>query len=108
MPTNSTNWPWVRSFAISALHGTGTGDLLDAIIEAIPPVDFEEEDDSIKIAILGKPNAGKSTLLNKLIGEERVIVSPIPGTTRDAIDSRLVRDGPGVYVDRHGRYSSAG
>jgi GTPase len=81
-------------FPVSALHGTGTGDLLDAIIEAIPPVDFDvEEDDSIKIAILGKPNAGKSTLLNKLIGEERVIVSPIPGTTRDAIDSRLVRDG---------------
>jgi GTPase len=81
-------------FPISALHGTGTGDLLDAIIEAIPPVDFdEEEDDSIKIAILGKPNAGKSTLLNKLIGEERAIVSPIPGTTRDAIDTRLVRDG---------------
>jgi GTPase len=81
-------------FPISALHGTGTGDLLDAIIEAIPPVDYdEEEDDSIKIAILGKPNAGKSTLLNKLIGEERAIVSPIPGTTRDAIDTRLVRDG---------------
>lgn len=79
-------------FPISALHGTGTGDLLDAIIEAIPPSDFdEEEDDSIKIAILGKPNAGKSTLLNKLIGEERAIVSPIAGTTRDAIDTRLVR-----------------
>ncbi len=81
-------------FPISALHGTGTGDLLDAIIEAIPPSDFdEEEDDSIKIAILGKPNAGKSTLLNKLIGEERAIVSPIPVTTRDAIDTRLLRDG---------------
>jgi GTPase len=78
-------------FPISALHGTGTGDLLDAIVAAIPPVDFEEEeDDSIKVAILGKPNAGKSTLLNKLIGKERAIVSPIPGTTRDAIDTRLV------------------
>lgn len=81
-------------FPVSALHGTGTGDLLDAIIEAIPATDYEEEeDDSIKVAILGKPNAGKSTLLNKLIGEERAIVSPIPGTTRDAIDTRLLAAG---------------
>lgn len=79
-------------FAISALHGTGTGDLLDAIVAAIPQVDVdeEEEDGSIKIAILGRPNVGKSTLLNKLVGEERVIVSPIAGTTRDAIDTKLV------------------
>lgn len=78
-------------FAISALHGTGTGDLLDAIVAAIPQVDIdeEEEDGSIKIAILGRPNVGKSTLLNKLVGEERVIVSPIAGTTRDAIDTKL-------------------
>ena len=77
-------------YAISALHGMGTGDLLDAIIEAIPLVDEEEEDDSIKVAILGRPNVGKSTLLNKMLGEERAIVSPIPGTTRDAIDTRLM------------------
>lgn len=78
-------------FAISALHGTGTGDLLDAIVAAIPQVDVDEEEDgSIKIAILGRPNVGKSTLLNKLVGEERVIVSPIAGTTRDAIDTKLV------------------
>jgi GTPase len=77
-------------FAVSALHGSGTGDLLDAIVEAIPPVDPDEElDESVKIAILGRPNVGKSTLLNKLIGEERVIVSPIAGTTRDAIDEKL-------------------
>ena len=77
-------------FPISALHGPGIGDLLDAIVEAIPPSDPEdEEDDSVKIAILGKPNAGKSTLLNKLIGQERAIVSPIAGTTRDAIDTKL-------------------
>lgn len=77
-------------FAISALHGTGTGDLLDAIVAAIPQVDVDEEEDgSIKIAILGRPNVGKSTLLNKLVGEERVIVSPIAGTTRDAIDTKL-------------------
>jgi len=78
-------------FPISALHGAGVGDLLDAVVEALPnPSEEEEEpDESIKIAILGKPNAGKSTLLNKLIGEERAIVSPIAGTTRDAIDTRL-------------------
>ena len=81
-------------FAISALHGNGTGDLLDAITEAIPFVPEEDEDDdTIKIAILGKPNAGKSTLLNKLIGEERAIVSPIAGTTRDAIDTKLTFEG---------------
>jgi len=78
-------------FPISALHGAGTGDLLDAIVEALPnpSEEEEEEDETIKIAILGKPNAGKSTLLNKMIGEERAIVSPIAGTTRDAIDTRL-------------------
>jgi GTP-binding protein len=78
-------------FAVSAQHGSGTGDLLDAIVEAVPPSDpaNEVEDDSIKIAILGRPNVGKSTLLNKMIGEERVIVSPIAGTTRDAIDEKL-------------------
>lgn len=78
-------------FAISSLHGSGTGDLLDAIVESIPPFDPDdvEEDESIKIAILGRPNVGKSTLLNKMIGEERVIVSPIAGTTRDAIDEKL-------------------
>lgn len=80
-------------FPISALHGTGTGDLLDAIVESIPVSDVEEEDDSIKVAILGRPNVGKSTLLNKLIGEERAIVSPIPGTTRDAIDTKLNWEG---------------
>ena len=78
-------------FPISALHGYGTGDLLDAIVTAVPPspADDEDEDDSIRIAMLGRPNVGKSTLVNKLIGEERVIVSPIAGTTRDAIDTRI-------------------
>jgi GTP-binding protein len=77
-------------FPISALHGTGTGDFLDAILEAIPPAEVDDqEDESIKVALLGRPNVGKSTLLNKLLGEERAIVSPIAGTTRDATDTRL-------------------
>ncbi|MBP6473153.1 MAG: ribosome biogenesis GTPase Der [Chloroflexi bacterium] len=81
--------------AISALHGAGSGDLLDAIVAALPNPNEEEpeDDESIKIAILGKPNAGKSTLLNKMIGEERAIVSPIAGTTRDAIDEHMVWQG---------------
>jgi GTP-binding protein len=79
---------------VSALHGHGSGDLLDAIVDAIPFVPEEDEDDdSIKIALLGKPNAGKSTLLNKLIGEERAIVSPVAGTTRDATDTKLTFEG---------------
>ena len=78
-------------FPISALHGTGTGDLLDAIVEAFPEWDGveETEDESIKIAIVGRPNVGKSSLLNRLLGEQRAIVSPIAGTTRDAIDTYL-------------------
>jgi GTP-binding protein len=81
-------------FAISAMHGLGIGDLLDKLIEVLDLdeiQDYEEEDDdSVKIAIVGKPNAGKSSLLNKLIGEERSIVSPIAGTTRDVVDESFV------------------
>ncbi|MGA7272168.1 MAG: ribosome biogenesis GTPase Der [Acidimicrobiia bacterium] len=80
-------------YAVSALHGTNTGDLLDALVESFPPQQEEEEDESVNVAIVGKPNAGKSTLLNKLVGKERVIVSPIPGTTRDAIDIKIEYEG---------------
>ena len=81
-------------YPISAIHGTGTGDLLDAVVANFPPPDTAEEQvESIKVAIVGKPNAGKSSLLNKLVGKERAIVSPIPGTTRDAIDTEITRDG---------------
>lgn len=79
--------PW----AISALHGLGTGDLLDEITNALAklPVEPESETSAVKIAIVGRPNVGKSSLLNALLGEERAIVSPIPGTTRDALDTPL-------------------
>ncbi|MCK4741509.1 MAG: ribosome biogenesis GTPase Der [Anaerolineales bacterium] len=90
---------------ISALHGTGTGDLLDQLIETIKPeATLEEPDDeSLKIAIVGRPNVGKSSLLNRLLGEERVIVSPIPGTTRDAVDTQLVHQGlPITLIDTAG------
>ncbi|MFN7037698.1 MAG: ribosome biogenesis GTPase Der [Bellilinea sp.] len=80
-------------YPISALHGTGTGDLLDDLVAAFPTDTEEEEDDSVKIAIVGKPNVGKSSLLNRLVGEERSIVSPIAGTTRDAVDTKIVYEG---------------
>ena len=74
--------------AVSAVHGPGTGDLLDACFEYFPPEQEEEEDDDvIKVAIIGKPNVGKSSLTNRILGEERVIVSDVAGTTRDAVDS---------------------
>ncbi len=76
-------------YPISALHGTGTGDLLDDLVKAFPADAGGGDDESVKIAIVGKPNAGKSSLLNRIVGEERAIVSPIPGTTRDAIDTKM-------------------
>lgn len=81
-----TPWP------VSATHGNGTGDLLDEIVKALPLLVPEEEDEAIDIAIIGRPNAGKSSLLNKLSGVERAIVSDVAGTTRDAIDSLVERD----------------
>jgi GTP-binding protein len=80
-------------YPISALHGTGTGDLLDDVVASFAPSEEVEEDESVKIAIVGKPNVGKSSLLNRLLGEERAIVSPIAGTTRDAVDTYLQYEG---------------
>ena len=75
-------------YGISALHGYGVGELLDAAYEYFPPADEEEEDaDRIRVALIGKPNVGKSSLLNRVLGEERVIVSNIAGTTRDSVDA---------------------
>ena len=90
--------------AVSAVHGHGTGDLLDACVRYFPPEEEEEEeDDAIKVAVIGKPNAGKSSLVNKILGENRVIVSDVAGTTRDAIDSRFENDkGKFVFIDTAG------
>jgi len=90
-------------YPISALHGTGVADLLDDLVEAISPSEPEVEDERVKLAIVGRPNVGKSSLLNRLLGEERVIVSPIPGTTRDAIDTHLEWEGtPVTLIDTAG------
>jgi len=91
-------------YPISALHGTGTGDMLDALIATFKVREMEEEEDeSVRVAIVGKPNVGKSSLLNKLLGQERAIVSPIPGTTRDAVDTPLVFENiPMTLIDTAG------
>ncbi len=80
-------------YPISAIHGSGTGDLLDRLIEYLPANDEIADPEEIKVAIVGRPNVGKSSLLNALVGQTRAIVSPISGTTRDAIDMTVERDG---------------
>lgn len=80
-------------YPISGIHGNGTGDLLDALITHLPPAEEVTEEEEIKVAIAGRPNVGKSSLLNAFVGENRSIVSPISGTTRDAIDMVVERDG---------------
>ena len=89
---------------VSAVHGHGTGDLLDECFQFFPPEAEEEEDpDLIKVAIIGKPNVGKSSLVNKILGEERVIVSDMAGTTRDAIDNYFENDkGKYLFIDTAG------
>ena len=83
---------------VSAVHGHGTGDLLDACMEYFPPADEDsEDDDTIKVALVGKPNVGKSSLINRILGQKRVIVSDVAGTTRDAVDT--------PFENEHGRYT---
>jgi GTPase len=80
-------------FGISAVNALGLGDMLDAVVAAFPEdTSFEEEDDLIRVAFIGRPNVGKSSLVNAMLGEERVIVSDVPGTTRDAIDTLFAKD----------------
>ena len=90
--------------ALSATHGTGTGDLLDEICRLLPDAEKEEEeDDAIRVAVIGKPNAGKSSLINRILGEDRLIVSDIAGTTRDAIDTRVENEsGKYIFIDTAG------
>ena len=90
--------------ALSAVHGHGTGDVLDACIEHFPTqAENEEEDDIIRVAVIGKPNVGKSSLINKILGETRVIVSDVAGTTRDAVDTLFENDqGRYMFIDTAG------
>ncbi len=90
--------------AISSTHGLGVGDLLDEVTKLFPEeADTSEDDDEIKVAVIGKPNAGKSSLINRILGEDRVIVSNVAGTTRDAIDSHYEHDGDKfLFIDTAG------
>ncbi len=84
--------------AVSSLHGSGSGDLLDEVVALLPDkTDDEADDDTIKVAVIGKPNAGKSSIINKILGEDRLIVSDMAGTTRDAIDTK--------FENQHGKYT---
>ena len=88
---------------ISAYHGRGTGDLLDGLLLLLPPAGKEEEDPGMKVAIVGRPNVGKSLLLNRILGQERAVVSEIPGTTRDALDTPFQFEGqPILLIDTAG------
>ena len=90
--------------SVSSIHGSGSGDLLDACLRYLDDwQDTMEEDDSIKVAVIGKPNAGKSSIINRLIGEERLIVSDMAGTTRDAVDTQLENEyGKFTFIDTAG------
>ena len=90
--------------ALSSVHGSGTGDILDEVLAALPDEEAEEvEDDSIKVAVIGKPNAGKSSIINRIVGQNRLIVSNIAGTTRDAVDTLVENEhGKFTFIDTAG------
>lgn len=89
--------------AVSSVHGHGTGDLLDAVFENMPEIEDYEDSDAVKVAVIGKPNVGKSSIINKICGEDRVIVSDIAGTTRDATDTEIENEkGKFVFIDTAG------
>ena len=94
---------------VSAVHGSGTGDLLEACLAHFPPEGEEEEDDdTIRVAVIGKPNVGKSSLVNRILGQERVIVSDVAGTTRDAVDTYFENDkGKYLFIDTAGMRKKA-
>ncbi len=83
---------------MSAYHGIGTGDVLDRVAELLPVVEEEDDDTAVKVAIVGRPNVGKSSLLNRLLGQERSVVSAVPGTTRDSIDTPLAYNGTNILL----------
>ena len=88
---------------VSSMVGRGSGDLLDAIVEKLPPADSDEEDPGLYIAVIGKPNVGKSSFVNRLLGEDRMVVSDVAGTTRDSIDTPMRYHGRDlVFVDTAG------
>ena len=92
-------------YPLSSVHGTGSGEILDEVLANLPADTGEgsEEDDAIRVAVIGKPNAGKSSIINRILGEERLIVSDVPGTTRDAIDTFVSNDyGKFVFIDTAG------
>lgn len=90
-------------FPVSSLSGKGSGDVLDVIVEKLPPLQAGEQDEGLRIAVIGKPNVGKSSLVNRLLGEERLVVSEVAGTTRDSIDTVLNYHGQRlVFVDTAG------
>ncbi|MCA9440940.1 MAG: ribosome biogenesis GTPase Der [Candidatus Omnitrophica bacterium] len=101
------HWGIEPLYPVSSTHGTGTGDLLDAVVDALPErpaeIGMEEEENLIRVAIVGRPNVGKSTLLNQLVGEKRSLVSNIPGTTRDPVDTFVEKEGqPYLLIDTAG------
>ncbi len=91
-------------FAVSGIHGTGSGDVLDCVVSLLPEAENEEEDaDRVRVCVIGKPNAGKSSLVNRILGEERMIVSEVPGTTRDAVDTEIDNEyGKFTFIDTAG------